>query len=125
MQRRVDWPRLLRRCEPSLGLLHSVSLPDCNRLTCLCRAAECAVGATECSNHGKCVDVGLDPPRCVCAAGWTGVDCSVALTDCASVSNCDLCVASNGTSKYCTACKGDWRGADCNTRTRLLPLSTL
>lgn len=80
-----------------------------------CSVAECAAGATECSNHGKCVDVGLDPPRCVCAAGWTGPDCSVALTACASAPNCDVCVAGNGTSKYCTACNGDWRGADCNT----------
>ncbi len=137
MQPRVDRPRLLCRCEPSLVLslalrrsMTSVVSAACCvacRLLCrVCRAAECAVGATECSNHGKCVDVGLDPPRCVCAAGWTGPDCSVALTACASVTNCDVCVAGNGSSKYCTTCNGDWRGADCNTRTRLhLSLPTL
>lgn len=121
MQPRVDRPRLLRRCEPSLALATELSRSNVCVVCRVCRAAECAAGATECSNHGKCVDVGLDPPRCVCAAGWTGPDCSVALTACASAPNCDVCVAGNGTSKYCTACNGDWRGADCNTRTQLLP----
>ena len=49
--------------------------------------AECSLG-DGCSANGKCVEVGLDPPRCVCSAGWTGVNCSVALTDCSATSHC-------------------------------------
>ncbi len=97
------------------------------RVRCVCAAA-CAVGSTECSGHGKCVDVGLDPPRCVCSAGWTGPNCSVALTDCTTgmTPHCLEC-AGNGTAQYCTSCQADWRGADCNTRTpppKLSPFSS-
>lgn len=79
-----------------------------------CSVAECSLG-DGCSANGKCVEVGLDPPRCVCSAGWTGVNCSVALTDCAATSHCAAASCVGDATKSCTACDGDWRGADCNT----------
>lgn len=62
----------------------------------------------ECKNGSKCVD-----GTCDCAEGWTGVDCSTAITmDCDNDCMNDG-VCNNGTCD----CADGWTGVDCNTPT--------
>jgi len=60
----------------------------------------------ECKNGSECVD-----GTCDCLEGWTGTDCSTAITmDCANeCMNGGVC--SNGTCN----CEDGWTGDDCNT----------
>jgi hypothetical protein len=101
------------------------------RVAALEAAAGLAAGrcANDCSRRGTC-DYGASayPPRCLCAAGATGSDCSAATcpSGCSGRGACDslrVCVRDAGQGTVsCTggtgrcACFAPWTGSECSQR---------
>lgn len=66
--------------------------------------------------------LGTNPMGCVCAAGWTGANCSTAITACdPSIQPCKnggTCSLSNGLTgtAVCNCAGTGYTGANCTTR---------